>query len=66
MPIVGGKRISLKKGVPYGRKPYDVPNFESFATRVKKGELTVSGACDALGISRSKWYRLSMEQTRSI
>ena len=42
-----------------GRKTLDVPEFEKYFAKSKKGELTVVECCKALGISRSKWYKLA-------
>ena len=41
-----------------GRKPIDVPDFEKYHEKNKKGELSVAECCAALGINRAKWYRL--------
>jgi len=58
MPVVDGKRVSLKTGRTYGRKVTPVIEYEWYAERVASGDMTVTDACGALGISRSKWYRL--------
>ncbi len=42
-----------------GRKTIEVPEFEKYFAKSKKGELTVVECCKALGISRSKWYKLA-------
>ena len=42
-----------------GRKTLEVPEFEKYFAKSKKGELTVVECCKALGISRSKWYKLA-------
>ena len=44
-----------------GRKYIEVPEFQNFFQKTKKGELTVAAACKALNISRSKWYSLVKE-----
>ena len=41
-----------------GRKVLEVPNFEEYFAKNKKGELTATECCKELGISRSKWYSL--------
>ena len=41
-----------------GRKTLDVPEFEKYFAKSKKGELSVVESCKELGISRSKWYKL--------
>ncbi len=44
-----------------GRKIVPVPDFEKFFKKTKNGELSVIECCKALGISRSKWYKLARE-----
>lgn len=44
-----------------GRKIKEVSEFEKFFKKTKKGELSVVESCKALGISRSKWYKLARE-----
>ena len=58
MPIVEGKRISSKTGNAMGRPKADVPDFEKYYEKTKKGEISVVDCCAMLGISRAKWYRL--------
>lgn len=58
MPVVDGKRVSLKKGTAYGRKATPVAEYQKYAAMVDAGDITVTVACQELGISRSKWYRL--------
>lgn len=58
MPIVDGKRVSLKTGTSYGRKATPVAEYERYAAAVAAGKMTVTEACGILDISRSKWYRL--------
>lgn len=40
----------------YGRPKKQLPLFQSFLERHRKGELTVDECCAGLGISRSTWY----------
>lgn len=55
MPVdENGKKVSAKTGRGFGR-----PKKEVEATRMP-GE-SVAAACERLGISRSKWYRLSRQ-----
>lgn len=63
MPVVNGKRISLKTGRPMGNPGKDLPDFEKFFKKVKKGEISVSESCRQLGISRTQWYRLCKDET---
>lgn len=58
MPIVDGKRVSLKTGNAIGRKNIDVPDFAEYHAKAQRGEMTVVDCCTALGINRAKWYRL--------
>ena len=58
MPVVNGKKISAKTGRPIGKQEIAVPEFPQYFEKTKKGEMTVTDCCTALGISRSKWYRL--------
>ncbi len=41
-----------------GRKEIEVPGFEKYFAKNKKGEMTAADCCRELGISKSKWYRL--------
>lgn len=41
-----------------GRKTIEVPEFEKYLAKTKKGEMTVVDCCAILGISRAKWYSL--------
>ena len=57
MPIVDGKRVSTKTGMPTGRPPRGI-DITEMRCRVTGGEITVTAACKELGISRQTWYRL--------
>lgn len=57
MPIVDGKRVSTKTGMPTGRPPRGI-DITEMRCRVAGGEITVTAACKELGISRQTWYRL--------
>ena len=57
MPIVDGKRVSTKTGMPTGRPPKGI-DITEMRCRVTGGEITVTAACKELGISRSSWYRM--------
>lgn len=57
MPIVNGKKVSLKTGRNYGRPQVAVADdFEKFFEKQKRGELSVKECCKHLNISRSTWY----------
>jgi DNA invertase Pin-like site-specific DNA recombinase len=57
MPVVNGKKVSLKTGRAYGRQPIEVTGeFEKFLEKQKRGEISVAKCCEALHISRSTWY----------
>jgi DNA invertase Pin-like site-specific DNA recombinase len=49
-----GKRVC-------GRLPVEVPEFEKFLEKTKRGEATVSECCKQLGIGRTTWYKLASE-----
>ena len=40
-----------------GRKPMEIPDFEKFLEKTKRGELTVTESCKQLGIGRTTWYK---------
>ena len=61
MPIVDGKKVSVKTGRPIGNPGKQVVGFEKFLAKTKKGEITVTESCRELGISRTQWYRLCRE-----
>lgn len=61
MPIVDGKKVSLKTGKPMGNPGKDLKDFPKFFEKTKNGELSVSESCRQLGISRTHWYRLCKE-----
>ena len=61
MPIINGKKVSLKTGRAIGNQGIDVPEFPEYFAKNKKGELTAVECCKALGISRTKWYKLCKE-----
>ena len=52
--MIARQNPDYKEGRPY----LEVPDFPEFLQKTKKHELTVTEACRALGISRSKWYKL--------
>ena len=58
MPVVNGKKVSLKTGRAMGNPGKDLKDFPEFFKKTKNGELSVSESCRQLGISRTHWYRL--------
>ena len=62
MPVVDGKRISLRTGRPMGNPGKNLKEFPNFFEKTKNGELSVSESCRQLGISRTQWYRLCKEK----
>lgn len=58
MPVVDGKRISLRTGRAIGRPKCEISGFEKILKKQKDGLITVVEACKELGVSRSQWYRL--------
>lgn len=57
MPIVNGKKVSLKTGRGFGREALDIPDFEKFLKKQKEGLMSITECCRELGISRSTWYK---------
>lgn len=58
MEIVKGKHISAKTGRGFGVDPYEVPGFDEAYERVCCGASRAEDEWTALGICKSKWYRL--------
>ena len=58
MPVVDGKRVSVKTGRGFGRPSSEIDDelFEKLAQKQKDGIVTVADCCRELGISRSTWY----------
>lgn len=55
-----GKAIARQReGFREGRPAANVPEFEKYFERQQRGEITVVAAAQALGISRSTWYKLA-------
>ena len=59
MPVVDGKRVSVKTGREIGRPKKEITDFEKIFKKQKDGEISVAQGCAILGIGRSKWYELS-------
>lgn len=58
MPVIDGKKTSIKTGRAMGNPGKDLREFPKFFAKTKKGEISVSESCRQLGISRTHWYRL--------
>ena len=61
MPIINGKKTSMKTGRPMGSPGKDIKDFPKYFEKNKKGEISVSESCRRLGISRTQWYRMCRE-----
>ncbi len=61
MRIVDGKHYSDKKQRFCGRAPVAVDGFGEMLEKQRRGEISVSEGCKALGISRSTWYNKAKE-----
>lgn len=62
MPIVDGKKVSLKTGRPTGRPNAEIP--EGFAEQYnawKSGEITATAAMNNLNLKRTTFYKLVKE-----
>ena len=60
-----GKEVEKAKNPDYreGRKPMEVhPEFEKYVGMVDLDVITVTAACQAMGISRSTWYKWSKQE----
>lgn len=54
-----GKAIAKQKeNYTEGRPKKELPDFEKILKKQKDGELTITAACQILGISRTQWYRI--------
>ena len=64
MPVVDGKRVSVKIGRGFGRPASEIDDerFEKLAQKQKDGLITVADCCRELGISRSTGY----DRTRKV
>lgn len=53
-----GKEICRENNPEWseGRKTKEIPDFENFVEKTKRGEMTVKECCAILNISRSTWY----------
>lgn len=59
MPIINGKRISLKTGRPTGRPNAEFPQeWNLYYEKWRLGELTAKKCMDALNLKRSTFYKL--------
>jgi DNA invertase Pin-like site-specific DNA recombinase len=57
MPVINGKKVSLKTGRASGRPPIELDDdFEKFLEKQKRGEISVKECCKQLKISRRTWY----------
>ena len=59
MPVIEGKRVSVKTGREIGRPKKEISDFQKILKKQKDGEISVAQGCAILGIGRSKWYELS-------
>ncbi len=56
-----GIAAAKARGVKFGRPKKELPGFEKFLKKQKEGSITITKACEMLGISRTQWYRLANE-----
>jgi DNA invertase Pin-like site-specific DNA recombinase len=60
-----GKAIAKEKNPDYteGRKALEIhEDFSWYQKNVNNGQMTVTAACQAMGISRSTWYKWSKQE----
>lgn len=59
MPVIDGKRVSLKTGRPTGRPPIQYPTeWKEIYDKWTNGEITATAAMKQLKLKRSTFYRL--------
>ena len=59
MPIVNGKKVSLKTGRVTGRPPVDYPDeWDRYYQMWRKGEITAKRCIDELNLKRATFYKL--------
>lgn len=56
-----GIAAAKARGVKFGRPKKVMPEFEKILKKQKEGSITITKACEMLGISRTQWYRLVNE-----
>lgn len=56
-----GIAAAKARGVKFGRPKKVMPEFEKYLKKQKEGSITITKACEMLGISRTQWYRLVNE-----
>lgn len=56
--IDAAKIHGTKTGNWFGRPKKELPEFEKFLKKQKEGRITITSACEKMGISRTQWYRL--------
>ena len=59
MPVINGKKISLKTGRPTGRPNAEFPdNWENYYYRWRLGKMTATKCMEILKLKRSTFYKL--------
>lgn len=59
MPVINGKKTSLKTGRPTGRPPASYPEqWEKYYDLWKDGNITAKKCMDELGLKRATFYKL--------
>ena len=60
MPVINGKKVSIKTGRAYGRQPVEIEDdvLDILYRQQQAGEITVKECCEELGVSRATWYNL--------
>ena len=59
MPVVNGKKVSLKTGNPTGRPPATFPDtWEQYYNEWRNGNITAKTCIEKLGLKRATFYKL--------
>ena len=59
MPVVNGKKVSLKTGKPTGRPPATFPDeWDKYYQMWRSGDITAKKCIDDLGLKRATFYKL--------
>ena len=67
MPVVNGKKVSLKTGNPTGRPPATFPDtWEKYYNEWRNGNITAKTCIEKLGLKRATFYKLVNKYEKEI